>query len=164
MREVTSVVELESMSIMATSRPWLMPHGARSRKCALLYIATHSHGSRGTDMSLIRWVRGLLTHRGKALSRYRAGMAKAKKGDYNGAIADYSAAIGAPDIPTDVRAMVTYNRALAYSAIQEHAKAADDLAAMLKMPGLSEEIKTAAHQRRERIRKRNERDKKPDGL
>ncbi len=113
-------------------------------------------------MSLIRWVKSLLTHRGNALSLYRAGMAKANKGDYDGAIADYSAAIRAPDTPTDVKAMATYNRALAYSAIQEDAKAAEDLAAMLEMPGLSEEIKTAAQRRRERIRRRNERDANTD--
>ena len=89
-------------------------------------------------------------------------MAKANKGDYDGAIADYSAAIRAPDIPTDVKAMATYNRALAYSAIQEDAKAAEDLAAMLEMPGLSEEIKTAAHKRRVRIKMRNERAENKD--
>jgi tetratricopeptide (TPR) repeat protein len=113
-------------------------------------------------MNLIRWVKRWLTHRGKALALYRAGMAKAKKGDYDGAIADYSAAILAPDIPTDVKAMATYNRALAYSAIQEDAKAAEDLAAMLEMPGLSEEIKTAAQNRRVRVKMRHERAKKED--
>lgn len=109
-------------------------------------------------MSLIRWVKSLLTHRGKALSLYRAGMAKAKNGDFKGAIEDYSAAIEAPDIPMDVKAMATYNRSLAYSALHEHEKAAEDLATMLDMPGLSEEIRTAAHQRRERLKKRSERE------
>lgn len=108
-------------------------------------------------MSLIRWLKSLLSRRGKALFLYRAGMAKANKLDYRGAIADYSAAIQLPDAPTDVKAMATYNRALAYSAIHEDEKAAKDLAAMLDMPGLSERIKKEAHQRRERIRRRNDR-------
>lgn len=107
-------------------------------------------------MSLTRWVMSWLTHRGKALSLYRTGMAKANKRDYVGAIADYSAAIGSPDIPTDVKAMATYNRALAYSAIHEDAKAAADLSALLEMPGLSETIKLEASRRRERIRMRDE--------
>ena len=107
-------------------------------------------------MSLTRWVKSWLTHRGKALSLYRAGMAKANRRDYDGAIADYSAAIRAPDIPTDVKAMAIYNRSLAYNAIHEDAKAAEDLAALLEVPGLSERIKTEAHQRRERIRKRDD--------
>ena len=84
-------------------------------------------------------------------------MAKAKKRDYHGAIADYSAAILAPHFPTDVKAMAIYNRALAYSAIREDAKAAEDLAAMLEMPGLPVNIKTCAQQRWERIRNRVER-------
>jgi hypothetical protein len=83
-------------------------------------------------------------------------MEKANKRDYNGAIADYSAAIQEPSVPTDVKAMATYNRALAYSAIHQDAKAAEDLAAMLEMPGLSERIKKEAQQRRDRIRRRNE--------
>lgn len=112
-------------------------------------------------MNLTRWIRSWLTDRGRALALYRAGMMKANKRDYDGAIADYSAAIRAPDIPTDVKAMALYNRALAYSAIHEDAKASEDLAAMLEMPGLSERIKREASQRRERIRKRDERTDKP---
>ena len=107
-------------------------------------------------MSLIRWVNRWLSRRGKSLSRYRAGMAKAGKQDYVGAIDDYSAAIEAADTPPDVKAMAIYNRALAYSAIQEEDKAADDLEAVLKMPELPERIKIAALQRRERIRRRAE--------
>src|SRR4051794_18178434 len=106
-------------------------------------------------MSLMRWVMSLLSHRGKSLSLYRAGMAKANKRDYAGAIADYSAAIKMRDIPDDVKAMATYNRALAYSATHQDAKAAEDLAAVLDMPGLSSKIKTEAQQRRDRIRRRD---------
>ncbi len=36
-------------------------------------------------------------------------MVRANKRDYDGAIADYSAAIRASDIPTDVKAMALYN-------------------------------------------------------
>jgi hypothetical protein len=81
-------------------------------------------------------------------------MAKARKKDYVGAIADYTAAIESPHIPVDVEGMATYNRALAYAAVHEDQKAADDLAAMLKMPGLPENIVKEARQRRERIRRR----------
>jgi hypothetical protein len=83
-------------------------------------------------------------------------MAKANKRDYGGAIADYSAAIREPSIPTDVKAMALYNRALAYSATHEDAKAAEDLAAVLEMPGLPINIKRQAQERRERIRRRDE--------
>ncbi|HEY4312278.1 MAG TPA: hypothetical protein VGN12_22710 [Pirellulales bacterium] len=107
-------------------------------------------------MSIIRWLKSLVSRRGKALSYYRAGMAKANQRNYAGAIADYSAAIQVPDVPADVKAMATYNRALAYSSIHNDVKAAEDLAAVLEMPGLSQSIKREAQERRERIRRRDE--------
>lgn len=109
-------------------------------------------------MSFANWLTSFFSHRGKSLAQYRSGMAKANERDYAGAIADYSAAIQAPQVPSDVKAMATYNRALAYSAIQEDEKAAADLAALLELPGVPESIKTAAQQRRERIRRRRAKD------
>ncbi len=88
-------------------------------------------------------------------------MAKANRHDYHGAIADYSAAIRASDTPTDVKAMAIYNRSLAYRAIHENAKAAEDLTALLEMPGLSQRIRTEAHQRRELIRRRDDKTDDP---
>lgn len=105
-------------------------------------------------MGLIDWLAGLVSRRAQSMALYRSGMEKARKRDYLGAIADYSAAINSPQTPNDLKGMATYNRALAYAAIQEDEKAADDLAAMLKMPGLPENVVTEARQRRERIRRR----------
>ncbi|MCL4202382.1 MAG: hypothetical protein KJ000_07795 [Pirellulaceae bacterium] len=110
-------------------------------------------------MSLTDWLKSLFTTRGKSLSLYRSGMAKANRRDYNGAIADYSEAIQSPHVPPDVRAMAIYNRALAYSAIHEDEHAAEDLAAVLATPDLPDNIRLAAQQRRERIRRRGEDDK-----
>ncbi len=107
-------------------------------------------------MGVIAWLKRALSHRGKALSRYRRGMAKANKGNYAGAIADYSAAIQSPQAPNDVKAMAVYNRGLAYAAIHEDARAAEDLAAVLEMPGLPVNVRTQARQRSERIRQRDE--------
>jgi tetratricopeptide (TPR) repeat protein len=81
-------------------------------------------------------------------------MVKAKKGDFAGAILDYTAAIKTSGIPNDVLGMALYNRALAYSAVDENEKAAEDLSKVLNMPGLPENIKVAASQRQERIRRR----------
>jgi len=83
-------------------------------------------------------------------------MAKADKRDYDGAIADYSAAIQMAKIPADVKAMALYNRALSYQAIQENAKSSEDLAAVLEMTGLPENIRVAAEQRRKRVERRSE--------
>ena len=111
---------------------------------------------KGDDKSFTSWVKGCFSHRGKALSLYRSGMAKSRKRDYDGAIADYSAAIRASNIPKDVKAMAIYNRALAYSANHEDAKATEDLAVVLKMPGVPSKIRTYAQQRREWIQRRDE--------
>jgi hypothetical protein len=81
-------------------------------------------------------------------------MHKARKRDYRGAIEDYTSVLSSPDIPMDVRGMATYNRALAYAALNEDEKAAEDLAAMLNMAGLPQNIIIEARQRRERIRRR----------
>jgi hypothetical protein len=113
-------------------------------------------------MSLIRWIRSLFSDRGLALARYRSGIAKADKHDYPGAIADYTATIEAGDTPNDVRAMAIYNRALAYSAIHEDDKADDDLETVLKMPGLSERVRSAALRRQVRIRQREDRKDRED--
>ena len=108
-------------------------------------------------MSFTTWVKSCLSYRGKALSLYRSGMAKANKDDFDGAITDYSAAIQAPNTPTDVKSMALYNRALAYSAIHEDEKSVEDLTAVLEMSGLPKDIKMEAQERRERIRQRDER-------
>jgi hypothetical protein len=50
--------------------------------------------------------------------------------------------------------MAMYNRALAYSALHDDAKAAEDLKNVLSISGLPESIKIAASQRQERIRRR----------
>ena len=108
-------------------------------------------------MSVISWVRSMVSHRGKSVELYRSGMKKADLQDYKGAIADYSAAIESTHTPPDVKAMATYNRALAFSAILEHGKAAQDLSTVLHMPQVPPSVKDAALRRQERVRKRDQR-------
>ena len=108
-------------------------------------------------MSFTGWVERCFSRRRKAIALYRSGIAKASKGDHGGAIADYSAAVGIPNLPNDLKAMVVYNRALAYSAIHEEERAAEDLAAVLHMPGCPALIRTHAQQRQHRIRQIGER-------
>jgi hypothetical protein len=106
-------------------------------------------------MGGLSWLLGVLSRRSKSLSGYRKGMKKAKKGDFAGAIADYSTTINSSGIPHDVLGMALYNRALAYSALHQDELAATDLTKVLEMRGLPEEISTAARHRRERIRRRD---------
>lgn len=105
-------------------------------------------------MGMLDWLKRLFSSREKHLALYRNGMSKAKNGDFAGAVLDYSAAIDAEGISSNVLGMALYNRALAYSALHENDKSAEDLARALSIPGLPENIKLAASQRQERIRRR----------
>jgi hypothetical protein len=107
-------------------------------------------------MDIINWLKGKFSRRGKSLSGYRSGMAKAKKGDFAGAIVEYTKTIQDSGTPPDVLGMAMYNRALAYSSLHQDEKAAEDLKKVLGIQGLPENIKVAASQRQERIRRREE--------
>lgn len=102
-------------------------------------------------MSLCDWIGGLFSKRGKALSLYKRGMAKAKKHDRQGAIADYTTTIGMPETPVDVKAMVLYNRALVYVANGDDRKGIDDLDAVLAMDASLVNVRTLARQKLARM-------------
>lgn len=105
-------------------------------------------------MSFIDWFKSLYSRRAKSLLSYRRGMQMAKQGDFKGAISYYTDVIEAGNVPNDVLGMALFNRGLAYSALHETEMAAADLTQLLGMQGLPENIKVAAAQRRERLRRR----------
>ena len=108
-------------------------------------------------MNVVDWLADRFSNRGKALSLYRRGMAKAKKRDHRGAIEDYSKTLGMPDTPNDVKAMVLYNRALAYVATGDSPKGVDDLQAVLAMEEASVNVRTMTKQKLKRM------ESQPDG-
>ena len=106
-------------------------------------------------MTVFNWLSNHFSRRGKALSLYKRGMAKAKKQDHQGAIDDYTATIGMRDTPPDVIAMVLYNRALAYVAAGDNGKGTDDLEAVLAMKEPLVNVKTMARQKLARMDSRS---------
>ena len=98
-------------------------------------------------MVVTKWWTGQFSHRGKALSLYKRGMAKAKKHDHQVAIDDYTTTIGMPDTPPDVKAMVLYNRALVHVATGDFRKGVDDLEAVLAMDSAPSTVKARARQK-----------------
>lgn len=100
-------------------------------------------------MKLLDWLG--ISQRGKALARYKRGMARANKRDHQGAIDDYTATIGMPETPPDVVAMVLYNRALVYVTMGDNVKGADDLEAVLAMNEALANVKTMAKQKLARM-------------
>lgn len=86
-------------------------------------------------MNVVSWLKNGFSARRKALWNYRRGMARAKRRDYEGALANYTAAIESAGVPADVTAMALYNRALVHVATGHDAKGVDDLNAILEMDG-----------------------------
>jgi hypothetical protein len=95
-------------------------------------------------MSLVKSLSRLFTGSGKAAGFYERGMAKAKRDDWSGAVADYTAAIEASSVSREVKAMALFNRALAYAHLGNQEKADEDLHATLAMPDAPLNIKTSA--------------------
>lgn len=98
-------------------------------------------------MNVFRWLTGRFSSRGKALSLYKRGMAKAKQQDHQGAIEDYTAILAIDATPTDVKAMVLYNRALVLIATGQPRQGADDLDDVLAMEDAPANVKTMARQK-----------------
>jgi hypothetical protein len=107
-------------------------------------------------MGLMTWLKSFTSVRGRVQSLYEAGMQKAKREDYEGAVRDYTAALELSDVPLDQRSMLLFNRALAYSMLKDEAKANDDLNIVVGMRGAPAHIVSAAREKLERIRRRGQ--------
>ena len=105
-------------------------------------------------MSLISKVFGSFSSRGKATALYQRGMQKAGDRDLEGAIDDYTAVVDMKGAPTDVVAMALLNRALAYSRVHDDTKATIDLDRVIAMPGATQQVIDAAHEKLHRMKRR----------
>lgn len=106
-------------------------------------------------MNIFHWLTSCLSGRGKAVSLYKRGMAKAKKHDHQGALEDYTTTIGMPGTPADLLAMVLYNRALVYVAAGDDRMGVADLDAVLAMNEALVNVKTTARQKLARMESRS---------
>lgn len=98
-------------------------------------------------MSFLDSLQGVFSNRCKATSLYKRGMAKAKKRDTEGAIADYTAILNMRNAPEDVKAMARFNRALAYSSAGEYENAKEDLNSVLAAEETPANIQSAAEKK-----------------
>ena len=105
-------------------------------------------------MRILDWLASSFSNRSKALSLYRRGMAKAKKHNHQGALEDYTTMIGMTSTPSDLLAMVLYNRALVYVATGDEPKGAADLGGVLAMNEALVNVKTMARQKLARMESR----------
>ena len=98
-------------------------------------------------MKIIKWLTNHFSRRGKALGLYRRGMNKANRRDHQGALHDYTAAIGMQDAPADVRAMALYNRALIHTAMGNLSSGAEDLEEVMTMDEAPRDVKKRAKEK-----------------
>jgi hypothetical protein len=108
-------------------------------------------------MNILSWLQSSFSVRHKALKNYQRGMARAKRRDHEGALANYTAAIDLTNVPDDVKAMALYNRALVYVAAGDDSKGVDDLDSVLAMDGemMIVNVKTMARQKLDKMKSRN---------
>jgi hypothetical protein len=104
-------------------------------------------------MTLIGWLKGRLSHRDKALSLYKQGIAHAKLHDHEAAILDYTAVIDMADAPPDVRAMAIYNRSVVHTANHHDPLAISDLEMLLAMTGAAANVRTEARRKLVRMQR-----------
>jgi carbon storage regulator len=97
-------------------------------------------------MNIFNWLKSRFSNRGKALSLRRRGMARSKRHDHQGGIEDYTATIGMPDTPTDLKAMALDNRGLVHVPAGDYPKDVDNLNAVLAMGEVMANIKSMARQ------------------
>ncbi len=112
-------------------------------------------------MNHFDWIVGWFSTRQKALRIYRRGMSRARKGQHDAAIENYTKVIGISGVPEDVKAMSLFNRALAYVTVDD-SRRAEDLNMVLKMPDAPTHIKTEATRKLARMQQRAERRTKSD--
>jgi hypothetical protein len=111
-------------------------------------------------MTLFGWLKGRLSHRDRATTLYKRGMACAKLHENHAALANYSAVIEMADAPADIRAMALYNRSVVHTANHDLAQASRDLEQLLEMPAAAK-VKTEARRKLLRMQRTSERTDEP---
>ena len=106
-------------------------------------------------MGLLQKIAGLFTRGGRdeALLLQGVELAKAKKPTE--AIAIYDKLLKSGGTSGETRARALFNRALAYSAMDDDKKALADLEAVLKLPDLPDNVQSAARTQIARVKRRN---------
>jgi tetratricopeptide (TPR) repeat protein len=108
-------------------------------------------------MNILSRLTGLLSKSGRGEDSLQQAMKTAKDGHPAEAIAIYTRLIDSKGHTADLRARALFNRALAYSSLKDDERAEADLAQVLTVPNLAENVQIAARSQLARVRKRTER-------
>jgi hypothetical protein len=108
-------------------------------------------------MSFFSRLTNLFTRGGRDDNLLQQGMAHATAHRPEKAIAIYDSLVNSRSTSLTVRSRALFNRALAHSAMKNDQKAIADLEQVVNMPGVSENVQTAARNQLIRVRNRGDR-------
>jgi tetratricopeptide (TPR) repeat protein len=108
-------------------------------------------------MSFLSQLAGVFSRDGRKNALLLQGLAHAKAGRPEQAISIYNSLLESSSTGSVIRARAYFNRALAYSALKDDAKAVTDLQAVLATAGLPENVQSAATAQLARVKRRTER-------
>ena len=107
-------------------------------------------------MSFFNKLAGLFSRSSREENLLLEGVEHVKAKRPEKALEVFNSLLATPTLSATVRASALYNRALAYSALDEDDKAMADLQKVLTLPGCPENVLTAAKTRSARVKKRAE--------
>ena len=107
-------------------------------------------------MSFFSKLAGLFSRSSREENLLLEGVEHSKAKRPEKALEIFNSLLATPTLNATVRASALYNRALAYSAMDEDDKAMADLQKVLALPGCPENVQTAARTRMARLKKRAE--------
>lgn len=106
-------------------------------------------------MGLLQRIAGLFTRGGRDDGLLLQGLEHAKAKRPEKAIEIYNQLLSSGVTSDTTRARALFNRALAYSALDQDDKAVADLEKVLALPNLPENVQSAARTQLARVRRRN---------
>lgn len=107
-------------------------------------------------MSFFSKIAGLFSRSSREDSLLLEGVEHAKAKRPEKALEIYNSLLASTTISPSVRASALYNRSMAYSALDEDDKAMADLQKVLALPGVPDNVQSAARSRLARVKKRGE--------
>ena len=107
-------------------------------------------------MGFLDRVTNMLTRGGRDENLLREGLEHAKAKRPEKAMEIYTSLIDSKSTSASVRARALFNRALAHSSLDDDERARTDLEKALTLPGLPENVQTAARNQLARIKRRSE--------
>lgn len=107
-------------------------------------------------MSFFNKLAGLFSRSSREENLLLEGVEQAKAKRPEKALEIFNSLLTTPTLSATVRASALYNRSMAYSAMNEDEKALADLQKVLTLPGLPDNVQSAARTRVARLKKRSE--------